>query len=181
MDWSSIAAFLAGAGVTAIGYFAKRKIERRGELEDLELKERLLRIGRELRDQDIRPQDLKDLKTFMAAHNSQGKPDSLTSSTGKILTQAEMNQLSYEEFEKSELELKQIYERLTGALSASERQRLDESQKAWLRYRNQQVAFAGSLYEGGSIQPLIHNIEAQTLTNERVKDLRVFYEEYESR
>lgn len=93
----------------------------------------------------------------------------------------EMNQTSYEEFEKADLELRQAYERLRSLLSGGSLRRLEEAQDAWVAFRKKQVLLAGGFYEGGSIQPLIHNVEAQALTEARAKDLRAQYEELVSR
>ena len=99
----------------------------------------------------------------------------------RTITQAEMNQASYEEFEKAELELKQALERLKSVLGPEDMKRLEEAQRAWLGFRKRQVVLAGGFYEGGSIQPLIHNVEAQALTEARAKELRALYEELASR
>lgn len=189
MNWDlfkDIAIFFAGLIASSVGYFAKRKIERSHEHKDLEIKEKLLKINRELKEQNLDPEDLKKWSTFMFARlSANGSTEEAEASVAaitetdsdKIITQAEMNQTSFEEFEKAELELKHAYERLGSVLDLEDMRRLDEAQHAWLKFRKKEVILAGGFYEGGSIQPLIQNVEAQALTKARTKELRTLYEE----
>jgi uncharacterized protein YecT (DUF1311 family) len=193
MDWGlakDVAIFVAGLVIGPLAYFAKRRIERTGEQEDLEIKERLLKINKELKEQNLTPEDLKKLSSLLFAKLSAYAPEgeakasvaAIThSASDRIVTQAEMNQGSYEEFEKVDLELKQALERLRSVLGQEDSKRLEEAQQAWLKFRKKQVVLAGGFYEGGSIQPLIHNVEAQALTEARAKELRSLYEELVSR
>lgn len=103
------------------------------------------------------------------------------SGSDRVVTQAEMNQGSFEEFEKVDLDLKQAYERLRSLLDGESLKHLEEAQEAWQTFRKKQVVLAGGFYTGGSIQPLIHNVEAHALTESRAKELRALYEELVSR
>jgi uncharacterized protein YecT (DUF1311 family) len=193
MDWNlakDVGIFLAGLVVGPIVYFTKRKVERSREHEDLEIKERLLKINRELKEQNLTPDDLKKLSSILLskllahapADEAKAAVAAITDSgSDRIITQAEMNQSSYEGFEKADLELKQAYDRLKSVLGPEDTKRLEEAQRAWLAFRKKQIVLAGGFYEGGSIQPLIHNVEAQTLTEARAKELRALYEEQVSR
>ena len=104
-----------------------------------------------------------------------------TGSSGKIITQLEMNQSSYEDFEKAELAMEQALRRLQSILDGASLSELEASQSAWKIYRDKQVAFASGFYRGGSIGPLIRNSEAAALTNARAKDLVAVYDELQSR
>ncbi len=96
-------------------------------------------------------------------------------------SQAEMNQASYRDFEKADLGLRHSYERLRMILEPKDLERLDQAQEAWRSFRDEQVRFAGGFYEGGSIRPLIHNVEALVLTETRIKELERLYDEIRSR
>ena len=193
MDWGiakDIGIFVAGLVIGPAVYFARRRIERSSEHEDLDIKEKLLRINRELKEQNLTPEGLKKLSAVLfskiSAHTSTEDAEAVVaaiteSGTDRVVTQAEMNQGSFEEFEKADLELKQAYERLWSLLDGESLKRLEEAQNAWQVFRNKQVVLAGGFYTGGSIQPLIHNVEARVLTESRAKELRALHEELISR
>lgn len=193
MDWGilkDVGIFVVGLVTGPTAYFVKRKIERRPEHENLELKERLLKINREMNDQNLTPEKLKDLEASLrnkvgsrsSPEETQAKIEAITEHpSGKIITQAEMNQTSYEGFEKADLALQQAYRRLRSILDEKDLERLDEAQEAWATFRDKQVVLAGGFYEGGSIRPLIHNVEAQAVTEARVKELHALYDELQSR
>ncbi len=185
-----IAIFLAGLVVGPLAYLAKRKIERRSEHEDLELNERLLKINKELSTQKLTTDDLKKLRTLVFGRLRDNAPaneaeSSTAAITGRasdeIITQAEMNRASLEEYEKASLELRHVVERLQSILHPTDAKSFQEAQLAWLEFRKSQVEFAGELYEGGTIAPLVRNVEAQALTEARVRALRSLYDELKAR
>lgn len=53
----------------------------------------------------------------------------------------------------------------------------DKSAEAWRSYRSSQVKLEGSFYEGGSIQPLVHNQAYSTLTETHIDELTRFKDE----
>jgi len=53
----------------------------------------------------------------------------------------------------------------------------DKSAAAWRNYRTAQVKLAGSFYEGGSIQPLVHNQAYSDLTETHIDELTRFRDE----
>ena len=185
-----VAIFLAGILVAAIGYLLKRRIEHRSDHEDLELKERLLKINRELKDQSVTPDELQMLEhTLRRGRFASDVPSptiALLEKKGagrpeRIVTQFQLNQSSYEEFEAAELAMQQAFRRLKSFLEGESLKELDASQAAWKEYRDKQVSLAGGFYLGGSIAPLICNTEAAALTNARARDLASLYEELQSR
>jgi len=186
-----IGIFLAGGLVVGpIGYLLKRRIERRSDHEDLELTERLLKVNRELKDQSLTPDELRKLQMTLRRGQSNSAAPSTTveliearaaASPEKIITQTEMNESSYEDFEAAELAMQQALRRLQSLLNGELLAELNVSQATWKDYRDKQVSFAGGFYRGGSIAPLIRNSEAAALTNARAKDLRAVYEELQSR
>jgi uncharacterized protein YecT (DUF1311 family) len=168
----------------------KRRVERRADYEELDLKERLLKINKEMREQNLTPDQLHELgqslrrKLNRRTSSENTKSDVvalLEGASGRIITQAEMNRTSFQDFEKADLELRQIYERVSSMLEPDDLKRLEESQKAWRSFRDKQVKLAGGFYEGGSIQPLIHNVEAHAQTEARIKELHGICDELQSR
>lgn len=193
MDWSvlkDVGLFVAGLIIGPLAYFAKRRVERRSDHEDLELKERLLKINKEMKEQDLTPDQLKELEQLLrrklkgrsSAQEAEGVVVTMLEGLSeRTITQAEMNQVSHQDVENADLELRHAYERLAAEMSPDDLKRLQETQTAWREFRDKQVEFAGGFYEGGSIRPLIHNVEAHALTEARTRELRRQYEELRSR
>lgn len=185
-----IAIFVAGLVIGPVGYLLKRRIEHRSDHENLELAERLLRVNREMKDQSLTPDELRKLQLTLRRGQSNTGVQTVTArlietkstvTSGKIVTQLEMNQSSYEDFENAELAMEQALRRLKCILDGELLSELEASQSAWKGYRDKQVAFASSFYRGGSIAPLIRNSEAASLTNARAKDLAAVSDELQSR
>lgn len=185
-----VALFIAGVFVAAVGYIVKRRIERRAAHEDLDIKEKLLKINRELVDQRLNPDELRRLETTLKRTHHGAEAPSPTvelveakksAGSERIVTQYELNQSAGEEYETAELALQQADRRLRSILEGESLAELEGSQAAWREYRDRQVAFAGGFYRGGSIAPFIRASEAAALTNARARDLRALYEELQSR
>lgn len=182
--------FIAGLVVGPAGYLLKRRIEHRADHESLERTERLLRVNREMKDQNLTPEELRKLELTLKRGESNTGIQTATAqiiesksaeSQEKIVTQFEMNQSSYEDFEKADLMLAQAVRKLQLILHDESIGELDAAQAAWKSYRDKQVAFAGGFYRGGSIAPLIRNSEAAALTYARAKELMAVYDELQSR
>ena len=71
-------------------------------------------------------------------------------------TQAAMNAQVRAEFEQADAELNKTYEALLAKLpDAESKQKLKESQRAWLAFRDAEAAFAADQARGGSMAPTI--------------------------
>ena len=71
-------------------------------------------------------------------------------------TQATMNAQARAEFKRAESERNKTYEALLTKLSDTEsKQKLKESQRAWLAFRDAEAAFAADQLRGGSMAPTI--------------------------
>jgi len=71
-------------------------------------------------------------------------------------TQAGMNAQARAEFERADSERNKTYEALLTKLSDTEsKQKLKESQRAWLAFRDAEAAFAADQLRGGSMAPTI--------------------------
>jgi uncharacterized protein YecT (DUF1311 family) len=76
------------------------------------------------------------------------------------------------ELRAAEAELKQVRARLTTSMEAPPRLRMKQAERAWLRYRKSNCDAEASVYEGGTIQPLIHTQCMARVTRERTEELR---------
>jgi len=71
-------------------------------------------------------------------------------------TQAGMNAQARADFERADSERNKTYEALLTKLSDTEsKQKLKESQRAWLAFRDAEAAFAADQLRGGSMAPTI--------------------------
>jgi uncharacterized protein YecT (DUF1311 family) len=193
MEWpilKDIGLFSAGLVVAPIAYFAKRWIERKPEHENLEIKERVLQISKQMKEQNLSPEQLKELEdTLRRKARSQktvGEADRmvvevLQGFSEKPTTQFELDQTSFQDFEKTDLELKHLLERLGSIVDPPDAERLDIAQKAWREFRDKQARFAAGFHEGGTIQPLIYNVELHAVTKARLKELTQIYDEFRTR
>jgi uncharacterized protein YecT (DUF1311 family) len=88
-------------------------------------------------------------------------------------TQVAMNAQARAEFAKANAELNKTYEALLAKLPDAEgKQKLKESQRAWLIFRNAEAAFAADQTRGGSMAPTIRYETMTELTQQRIKQLK---------
>jgi uncharacterized protein YecT (DUF1311 family) len=93
-------------------------------------------------------------------------------------TQAAMNAQARAEFVQADAELNRKYEALLAKLpDAESRQKLKESQRAWLAFRDAEAAFAADQAGGGSMAPTIRYETMTELTQQRIKQLKLHLEE----
>jgi uncharacterized protein YecT (DUF1311 family) len=88
-------------------------------------------------------------------------------------TQAAMNAQARAEFVQADAELNKTYEALLTKLpDTGSKQKLKESQRAWLAFRDAEAAFAADQTRGGSIAPTIRYETLAELTQQRIKQLK---------
>ncbi|SRR6266540_5885357 len=88
-------------------------------------------------------------------------------------TQADMNSQTRAECVQADSELNKTYEALLTKLPDAERkQKLKESQRAWLAFRDSEAAFAADQARGGSMAPTIRYETMTELTQQRIKQLK---------
>ena len=92
-------------------------------------------------------------------------------------TQAEMNRESASEFEKADAALNKVYKELRATLGEEEQARLKEVQLLWLKYRDKNAEFETSLYEGGSMAPMVYSGSMTGSTLDRVEELKGMFRE----
>src|SRR6266478_2114836 len=82
-------------------------------------------------------------------------------------TQAAMNAQARAEFVKADAELNKIYEALLAKLTDAEgKEKLKQSQRAWLAFRDAEAAFAADQARGGSMAPTIRYATMTELTQQ---------------
>jgi uncharacterized protein YecT (DUF1311 family) len=88
-------------------------------------------------------------------------------------TQAAMNAQARAQFVKADAELNNTYETLLAKLPDVEsREKLKQSQRAWLAFRDAEAAFAAGQARGGSMAPTIRHETMTELTQQRIKQLK---------
>jgi uncharacterized protein YecT (DUF1311 family) len=93
-------------------------------------------------------------------------------------TQAAMNAQARAEFEQADAELNKTYDAVLAKLpDAGSKQKLKESQRAWLSSRDAEAAFATDRTRGGSMAPTIRYETMAELTQQRIKQLKSHLEE----
>jgi len=87
------------------------------------------------------------------------------------MTQMDMNAKSQELYEIWDAAMNYVLAEAERILPENEFAELAEAQRAWLLEKEQAVEEAGREVEGGSVYPLVVNMEAAQLTQERVYEL----------
>ena len=87
------------------------------------------------------------------------------------LTQREMNIKSQELYELWDGALNYLWDELKSCLSEEEFSKLLDEQRTWITKKEKSVEEAGKEVEGGSLYPLVVNMEAAKITEERAYEL----------
>jgi uncharacterized protein YecT (DUF1311 family) len=88
-------------------------------------------------------------------------------------TQAAMNAQARAEFERADADLNKTYDALLAKLPDTEgKEKLKQSQRAWLAFRDTESAFAADQVRGGSMAPTIRYETMTELTQQRIKQLK---------
>jgi len=85
----------------------------------------------------------------------------------------ELNQQADKKYKKADAELNKVYKELSALLTPERKALLVKAQRAWITFRDMHCQFTDSMYEGGSIQPMIYSLCMQVLTEQRTKQLKV--------
>ena len=88
-------------------------------------------------------------------------------------SQGEMNRQAAKDFHKADAELNSAYAALMAKLPDVEcKQKLKESQRAWLAFRDAQAAFEADEAHGGTMAPTLRYATMTELTDQRIKQLK---------
>jgi uncharacterized protein YecT (DUF1311 family) len=171
------------ATLAVLGYFIKRQIERRPQLEELEHQERLLRLKQILVESPQITAQVKSLtKEALSTHrkSSSSRPrlhHDLEERLDSTTTQAEMNEISMEAARRAREAIDDLEERIVDALPSHRKQYFRDAARAWRQYAEEYANFAASEYEGGSLSPFIANIEMYGLAKTRFEALESLFHE----
>ena len=78
-------------------------------------------------------------------------------------------------FKKSDAELNRVYQQLMKKVAADGekyQRKLQEAQRAWLKYRDANCESEVALNEGGTIYPMVYNYCLASMTEERTKRMK---------
>lgn len=92
-------------------------------------------------------------------------------------TQTEMNLVSKEICDLLDRRLEALEVQIRKELTGESVSLFEKAAAAWRSFRTAQVLLEGSFYEGGSIQPLVHNQAYSALTETHIDELLKFKEE----
>jgi uncharacterized protein YecT (DUF1311 family) len=101
----------------------------------------------------------------------------MISFVGFSQSQAEMNLEARQEYEKSDLQLNEVYKNMLSMLGGNEKTLFIQSEREWIKFRDAQCNFESEQYAGGSIQPLINYSCLKSLTDERINQIQILMEE----
>jgi uncharacterized protein YecT (DUF1311 family) len=167
---------LLGIALSGIGYFVKRFIEKKQSAEVLERHQKLLTIRKELSEQKLSVEDLRNLEHALLAKNSkaaiieelqEGISPIIENEDGEFLSQAELNMRAGHNLKIAEAQLEKVYNELLFKVEGNEGDTLKKSQSIWKKYSVAHSKFSASGYEGGTIYPLIYLSTLESLVIER--------------
>jgi uncharacterized protein YecT (DUF1311 family) len=92
-------------------------------------------------------------------------------------SQLAMNICASKDYEREDTRLNKTYKELVAKLEQDHREKLKEIQLAWIKYRDLQCDFDSSMYEGGSMYPMVRSSCLSQMTKQRNKDLKAMLEE----
>jgi uncharacterized protein YecT (DUF1311 family) len=93
-------------------------------------------------------------------------------------TQAEMNQTAAKGYYKADAELNKVYKVLMSKLDEKGKSLLIKAENDWIKYRDSHCKFEASFYDGGSMQPMIYSSCLESVTMDRIKELKVAIKEF---
>ena len=90
-------------------------------------------------------------------------------------TQLQLNQESFLAYKKADAEMTATYKLVMNKISdANQKQLLLQAQRAWIKFKEAHCNSVASLYEGGSMKPMVYNYCLVDVTNQRNKELKEF-------
>jgi uncharacterized protein YecT (DUF1311 family) len=92
-------------------------------------------------------------------------------------SQHELNQQADKEFQQADKELNRIWKELLPKLEPVTREKLRTAQLEWIKYRDAEAAAKASLFEGGSMAPMLYSYSLKASTEARIKELKTWLEE----
>ena len=91
-------------------------------------------------------------------------------------TQLEMNVCLADAYSNADRDLNAFYAPVKSKLHPAGIAKLQEAQRAWIRYRDLNCEAEAGLYEGGSIQPAVRSGCLERVTRARIAELHTIYD-----
>jgi len=88
------------------------------------------------------------------------------------MNQQEMNRFAHEEFEKSDAELNRLWNRLQPLLTPDVKEKLVDSQRLWIKWRDAEATAQSQAYAGGTLAPFLYSSSLKDTTDQRIKQLQ---------
>jgi uncharacterized protein YecT (DUF1311 family) len=92
---------------------------------------------------------------------------------GDSTNQTAMNECFAREAKQDQLLLDGLLKELTAKLDAPDKERLEEVQSQWGKYRDAHCRWQAGFFEGGSVQPTMYSTCLSALTWNRIDELKL--------
>ncbi|MBB4256832.1 MULTISPECIES: lysozyme inhibitor LprI family protein [unclassified Bradyrhizobium] len=180
---------VVGAVLSSGGYVLKRWWEGQSTRDDIQDFERLAKLQKDMKGDNISLQALQNLKNQISdrsARRAKDEAEVIDSIEGSalrgdgdefriedtLLNQREMNRYAFHLTDLAEKELEFLVGALEGVLDEKEINRFEKAQRAWRLYSKRQADFSAGMFEGGSMRPLVYSSELRALTIERAAKIK---------
>jgi uncharacterized protein YecT (DUF1311 family) len=100
-------------------------------------------------------------------------PQTTAVNCGDSTSQTAMNECFAREAKQDQLLLEGLLKELAAKLDAPDKERLEEVQSQWVKYRNAHCRWQAGFFEGGSVQPMMYSTCISALTRNRIEELKV--------
>ncbi len=87
-------------------------------------------------------------------------------------TQLDMNVCADREFKNADAALNRLYNQLMAQVDEDGKAKIKSVELAWLKYRDSNCDYEASVYEGGSIKPMIYSFCLARMTQARTSELK---------
>jgi uncharacterized protein YecT (DUF1311 family) len=163
-----------GGVFSAFGFLAQRMLSKASTLEDLDIQLKLLEIKKQQKEQNVSDEELEKMRARLPKRVSgPGHIIEFAQGPPEFKTQAQMLEYADSEYRILESDLRDTLTLLNRQRDDTWRKQLEQSQLAWLEYRNKQAKLASEQYKGGSIAPFIYVTEINDITKQRIAELRL--------
>lgn len=100
----------------------------------------------------------------------------LLSGSALAQNQQELNQQADAAYRKADAELNRLWKKLQPSLSPEVKEKLVTSQQHWITFRDAEAEAKASMFEGGSMAPMIYSNSLRATTEQRIRELRTWIE-----
>lgn len=188
-DLSHALTLVTGIAIPSAGFLVRRLITGAREQERVTLYAGMTDIAAKMKQHGLSTDDVTSVAAFVSSKRRESalltkadQPPSLTAREDAMpdgyWTQAAMTERAAASLRTANAQLEETLVELEHFVGSDA---LREVQSTWERFRDEQAAFAGGQYEGGSIAPMIRAAEAEAITQQRLAWARAELEEQKAR